>query len=124
MEKRWTAPFGTIRLPGIRNEGQNYVQNGKVIHLRAYHLPNFSAFWMPDKASRENSLEAYRRLRGLGFNFTISRNYNFAEGETNYLRGSFEAADEFGHLWSLSLLILAVQPGSDRSGKRGPASPP
>lgn len=84
-------------------EGQNYVLNGKVIHLRAYHLPNFSAFWMPDKASRENSLEAYRRLRGLGFNFTISRNYNFAEGETNYLRGSFEAADEFGHLWSLSL---------------------
>lgn len=84
-------------------EGQNYVLNGKVIHLRAYHLPNFSAEWMADKASRENSLEAYRRLRELGFNFSISRNYNFAEGAANYLRGSFEAADEFGHLWSLSL---------------------
>lgn len=84
-------------------EGQNYVLNGKVIHMRAYHLPNFSAEWMADKASRESSLEAYRRLRELGFNFTISRNYNFAEGAANYLRGSFEAADEFGHLWSLSL---------------------
>lgn len=102
-------------------DGQNYVLNGKVIHLRAYHLPNFSAFWMADKASRENSLEAYRRLRGLGFNFSISRNYNFAEGETNYLRGSFEAADEFGHLWSLSLpqpwqfqKKLAVKENADR----------
>lgn len=84
-------------------DGQNYVLNGKVIHLRAYFLPNFSAEWMSDKASRGNALEAYRRLRGLGFNFTISRNYNFAEGGTNYLRGSFAAADEFGHLWSLSL---------------------
>ncbi len=87
----------------IRIEGQNYVLNGKVLHLRAYHLPNFSAFWMPDKASKESSLLGYRRLRDLGFNFTISRNYNFAEGNVNYLRGSFEAADEFGHLWSLSL---------------------
>lgn len=84
-------------------DGQNYTLNGSVIHLRAYHLPNYSAFWMPDKASRENSLEAFRRLRKLGFNFSISRNYNFAEGETNYLRGHCEAADEFGHLHSMSL---------------------
>lgn len=84
-------------------EGPNYVLNGKVIHLRAYHLPTFSAEWMADKASRESALEAYRRLRELGFNFSISRNYNFAEGAVNYLRGSFEAADEFGHLWSFSL---------------------
>ena len=84
-------------------DGQNYMLNGSVIHLRAYHLPNYSAFWMPDKASKESALEAYRRLRELGFNFSISRNYNFAEGETNYLRGSFEAADESGHLHSVSL---------------------
>ncbi len=87
----------------FRIEGRNYMLNGSPIHLRAYHLPNYSAFWMADKASKENSLEAFRRLRELGFNFSISRNYNFAEGETNYLRGHCEAADEFGHLHSMSL---------------------
>jgi len=87
----------------FRIDGKNYVLNGKVIHLRAYHLPNFSAFWMPDKASKEAAKEAYRRLTELGFNFAISRNYNFAEGEVGYLRDSFDAADETGYLLSVSL---------------------
>ena len=87
----------------FRIDGQNYTLNGTVIHLRAYHLPNYSANWMPDKASRESALEAFRRLRELGFNFSISRNYNFAEGEANYLRGTCEAADEIGYLHSISL---------------------
>jgi len=87
----------------FRIDGQNYMLNGTVIHLRAYHLPNYSANWMPDKASRGNALEAFRRLRELGFNFSISRNYNFAEGEANYLRGTCEAADEIGYLHSISL---------------------
>lgn len=94
--------------------------NGSVIHLRAYHLPNYSAFWMPDKASKESALEAYRRLRELGFNFSISRNYNFAEGETNYLRGSFEAADESGHLHSVSLPASVAVRRPDRKGERRP----
>jgi len=84
-------------------DGQNYVLNGKVIHLRAYHLENYSASWSPDRASKEWAFKAYARLKDLGFNFTISRNYNFAEGAVNYLEGSFAAADEVGHLHSMSL---------------------
>ena len=85
------------------NNGKDYMLNGSVIHLRAYHLPNYSAEWMPDKASKAVSLEAFKRLRELGFNFSISRNYDFNEGAVNYLRGHCEAADEFGHLHSFSL---------------------
>jgi hypothetical protein len=84
-------------------EGQNYMLNGVPIHLRAYLLPNYSAEWMTDKASKESSLEAFRRLKEMGFNFTISRNYNFAEGRMFYMRGHCNAADEFGHLHSVSL---------------------
>jgi len=84
-------------------DGQNYILNGKVIHLRAYHLDNYNSVWLADRASKQWALKAYQRLKELGFNFTISKNYNFAEGEMNYLQGSFEAADECGHLHSMSL---------------------
>ena len=87
----------------FRIEGRNYLLNDTVIHLRSYFLSNFCNQWETEYSSKSSARSIYERLRQYGFNFTISKNYNFKEGAVAYLRGTFDAADEFGHLWSFSL---------------------
>lgn len=84
-------------------QGQDYVLNGKPVHLLAYIPGNYSYFWAPDKSSQPLSEMTLKRLREMGYNFAISENYNFNEGATGYLKGFFEAADKVGFLHSFSL---------------------
>ncbi len=84
-------------------EGQNYLLNGKIIHLRAYHLGTYGNFWSADKTGRDFCLETIERLQKLGFNFSIGSNYHFKEGATSYIRGFCEAADQSGWLHSFSM---------------------
>lgn len=84
-------------------QGQDYVLNGKPLHLLAYIPGNYSYFWASDKSSRPLAEMTLRRLKKMGYNFAISENYNFNEGATGYIRGFFEAADNTGFLHSFSL---------------------
>lgn len=83
--------------------GQDYLLNGKPIHLLAYIPGNYSYFWASDKSSRPLAEMTLKRLKAMGYNFAISENYNFNEGATGYIRGFFEAADRTGFLHSFSL---------------------
>ncbi len=84
-------------------DGQNYMLNNSPIHLMAYHLGTYTNFWGSDKSSEKSCMTTFARLKKLGFNFFITSNYNFSEGKTAYIRGTYEAADKSGTLSSFSL---------------------